>query len=506
MIDVLFVIPNSSKKIYQNLANNFSAIEPPTWALLLASSMLKNNFSCEILDCDALRLNENETILKIADSKCRLCCFVLYGQQPNQGTFLMIGATSLAENLKKSYPEIKIGFVGSHISALPKEVLSYSYIDFVFINEGVYALRDLLKTNLKDNLSKVNGIGYKDEDNNLILNPPSKLVDEKDMNTDLPGYAWELLPKKNKTLDLYRAHFWHTFFSEKDRTPFASVYSSLGCKFGCNFCMINIVNRTSLDPEAKSSDFKIMRHWDPIFFVDQLEILANYGVKTIRLSDEMFFLNKKFYIPVLEEIIKRSLKFNMWAYARIDTVREDQLALFKRAGINWLALGIEASNQEIRKSIDKGRFKTVNIRDIVTLIKSYDINIVGNYIFGFPEDTIKTMQDTLDLAIELNTEHSNFYPCQALPGSSLYYEAKKNKWDLPSTFEEYAFFSYECKPLPTKFCTSAEVLDFRDKAFIKYFSNDIYLNLIEKKFGIENRNNILNMLKIKLKRKILELN
>ena len=59
---------------------------------------------------------------------------------------------------------------------------------------------DLLKTNLKDNLSKVNGIGYKDEDNNLILNPPSKLVDEKDMNADLPGYAWELLPKKKKKL------------------------------------------------------------------------------------------------------------------------------------------------------------------------------------------------------------------------------------------------------------------------------------------------------------------
>ena len=257
MIDVLFVIPNSSKKIYQNLSNNFSAIEPPTWALLLASSMLKNNFSCEILDCDALRLNEDEAISKIKESKCRLVCFVLYGQQPNQGTFLMIGATSLAENLKKNYPEIKIGFVGSHISALPKEVLAYSYVDFVFINEGVYALRDLLKTNLKDRLNKVNGVGYKDDSGNLILNPPNKLVDQNDMNTDLPGYAWELLPKKNKTLDLYRAHFWHTFFSEKDRTPFASVYSSLGCKFGCNFCMINIVNRTSLDPEAKSSDFKI---------------------------------------------------------------------------------------------------------------------------------------------------------------------------------------------------------------------------------------------------------
>ena len=334
-IDVLFVIPNSSKKIYQNLSTNFSAIETPTWALLLASSMMRFGYTCEILDCDALRLTEGEAIDQINQSKCRLALFVLYGQQPNQGTFLMIGATSLAEKLKQ-ISDVKIGFVGSHISAQPKEVLSYNFIDFVFINEGVYALNDLLKTNLKDKLDKVNGIGFKDSDGNLVLNKPSILVPNEKMSKDLPGYAWELLPKKNKPLDLYRAHFWHSFFSDDDRSPFAAVYSSLGCKFGCNFCMINILNRTSLNDDAKSSDFKIMRHWDPIFFVDQLEKLANFGVKTLRLSDEMFFLNRKYYIPILQEIINRGLKFNMWAYARIDTIREDQLELFKKAGINWL--------------------------------------------------------------------------------------------------------------------------------------------------------------------------
>ena len=77
MIDVLFIIPNSSKKIYQGLANNFSAIETPTWALLLASSMKKYNYSCEILDCDALRLTEQESVQQIKNSKCRLALFVL---------------------------------------------------------------------------------------------------------------------------------------------------------------------------------------------------------------------------------------------------------------------------------------------------------------------------------------------------------------------------------------------------------------------------------------------
>ena len=502
--DVLFVIPNSAKKIYQELSNVYSAIEPPTWALLLAESLKLSNFSSEILDCDALRLNDDQALNEIKKIKSRLVLFTLYGQQPNQGTFLMIGATRLASLLKEDNPNIKIGFIGSHISALPRQVLAEKFIDFVFINEGVYALRDLLKTNLKDNLNKVHGIGYK-EDNKLILNPPGILVPNEKMSIDMPGYAWHLLPKKNKIFDLYRAHYWHTFFSDIDRTPFVAVNSSLGCKFGCNFCMINIVNRTSTDENSKSSDFRIMRHWDPKHFVDQLEKLANYGVKTIRLTDEMFFLNKKYYVPILEDIIKRKLNLNMWAYARVDTVREDQLELFKKAGINWLALGIEAANQNIRLEIDKGRFQDVNIRDIVKKIQNHDIYIVGNYIFGFPDDNFDTMQDTLSLAMELNTEHANFYPCQALPGSPLYLDALKNrKEDLPKTYEEFAFFSYECKPLPTKYCSSSEVLKFRDEAWQKYFTNDEYLKMIRLKFGEKNKDNIKEMTKIKLKRKIFE--
>ena len=104
--------------------------------------MIKYGYTCQILDCDALKLTEEEAVGQIIQSKSRLSLFVLYGQQPNQGTFLMIGATSLAEKLKESSD--MVGFVG-FILVQPKEVLSYDFVDFVFINEGVYALRDLLK-------------------------------------------------------------------------------------------------------------------------------------------------------------------------------------------------------------------------------------------------------------------------------------------------------------------------------------------------------------------------
>jgi hypothetical protein len=93
-------------------------------------------------------------------------------------------------------------FIGSHVSALPMEVLSKSFIDFISINEGITTLRQLIKTDFKiEELKKVNGLGYK-ENNIPQLTKPSLIV--QDLDADLPGYSWEMLPYKNKKLDLYR--------------------------------------------------------------------------------------------------------------------------------------------------------------------------------------------------------------------------------------------------------------------------------------------------------------
>jgi hypothetical protein len=120
-----------------------------------------------------------------------------------------------------------------------------------------------------------------------------------------------------------------------------------------------------------------------------------------------------------------------------------------------------------------------------------------------PDDTIDTMQQTLNLALELNTEMANMYPCQALPGSPLYRTALQNKWPLPDSHAGYGFLSYESQPLPTKHLSAAQVLQFRDEAWRKYFANPSYLSLVERKFGVEQRQNLEAMAKIKLRRRLL---
>ena len=342
-LDVLFITPDSSADVYQALSETYTAIEPPTWSFLLAQSCRAKGFGAAILDCTAERLTDEQSIQRIRELNPRLVCFVLYGQNPNSGTTSMIGGIRLAEKLKSELPKYPICFVGSHTSALPKEVLAYPFIDVVLLNEGVYALHHLLSSNLNSDLPKVKGIGYKQE-GRLILNAPQHIVPQALMDQDLPGYAWDLLPYRQKPLDLYRAHFWHAEFNHNLRTPFAAVYTSLGCTFKCDFCMINILNRVDNTDGIVAPSSAVMRFWSTEFMLREFDKLAEMGVETLRIADEMFFLNRKYFEPLVDGLIVRGHKFRMWAYSRVDTVRDEFLEDFKQAGIDWLGLGIEAGN------------------------------------------------------------------------------------------------------------------------------------------------------------------
>ena len=501
----------SNSVAFQKLSGKYSAIETPTWALLLAESCRSKGFKVGILDAEAEALNDQEVKERVLKYKPKLILFVVYGGSPNAGTTCMIGATRTARYLHSS--EENICFVGSHVSALPKEVLDEKFIDIVLTNEGVYALHNLLKLikdnpkNWKNKLSQVKGIGFKKE-GKAYLNEPEMIVPQAKMDQDLPGYAWDLLPFKEKPLDLYRAHYWHANFDDEQRTPFAAIYTSLGCVYGCGFCMINILNRTDLSDGVSSSDSRIMRVWSVDWVKRELNKLAFYGVKTVKFSDELFFFDEKRYLPILDALQEINHDFNIWCYARVDSVRSKHLPKFKSAGINWLCLGIESGNRLIRQEVSKGSFRDVRVETIVEEIQKNGMYVLGNYIFGLPEDSIDTMNDTLKMALEMPTEHANFYTCAALPGSPLYVESKRQSLDIPNQneYEKFAFLSFKHVPMSTTKCTSAEVLNFRDRAWEKYFSNPVYLEFVSKRLGKVAKKNVMKMSEIKLKREILENN
>ncbi len=508
-MDILFINPNSLKKNYQGLANRYAAIETPTWSLLLAESCRSKNFKVGILDCNAENLDAQDAYNRIIKINPRIVCFVVYGQNVNAGTTNMIGATDLSNYIKSKNKEILIGLIGSHIQALPKQTMEKEKsFDIGFMNEGVYALHNLLKLKefTNESLIKINGIVFR-ENNKIIFNLPEQVVPQNKMDEDLPGYAWDLLPFKIKPLDLYRAPLWHAEYQEEFRSPYAAIQTSIGCQFKCSFCMINIVNKNDNEEIGVASNYSKMRFWSTNFIIKEFDKLFNLGVKTIKITDEMFLLNQKYYLPLCEMLAERNKDddLKMWVYSRIDTVkRAEVLSKVRKAGIKWLCLGIESGRKDIRLEVSKGKFEDVDVEKVINQIENADINVLANYMYGLPGDTKESIEETYKLSEKLNTVGWNTYPAIALPGSQLYKEALATEIKLPDAYDEFSFHSYNTVPLPTEYLAAYEILELRDNKFNQYFSSKKFLDKIKIKFGNDAVNNIKKMLSVKLSRKLVE--
>ena len=502
MTDILFVHPNASEKIYQGLAKNNAAIEPPIWAAMLANSVRTKGHRPEILDAEVEGLDYLSAAKRITEYKAKVVCFVVYGQQPSASSQNMEGATATARELKNLAPDTFVVFVGGHVAALPIETMNNeTCIDAVCQNEGVYTLHALLSlTKIDDTeMKRVPGLVFRDREGSVIMNESSAIVAKEDLEQDLPGMAWDLLPP----LSRYRTAGWHSWSNNTEKQPFAALYTSLGCPYKCSFCMINIINRTKQGPNVTSQDSNTFRFWSPEFIIKQFDEIARQGVRNVKIADELFVLNPRHFEAICDLIIQRGYDFNIWAYSRVDTCKPKYLAKLEKAGVKWLGLGIENPNNELRKEIHKEGFQDVKVLDLINNIRDAGINVGGNYIFGLPYDTKESMEATLQFAIENPTEMANFYSAMAYPGSPLYNQARIFGQELPNTYSGFSQHSYDTLNLGNNHVSSAEILAFRDKAWDTYHSSEKYLNLLENKFGQKARDELDSTKTIKLKRKLL---
>ena len=266
-------------------------------------------------------------------------------------------------------------------------------------------------------------------------NNPTGFKSKLPMNPIEYKPRWEMID-----LAKYRAHDWHA--GSEPRSPYGVVYTSIACPFKCSFCFSNDfypVGYTKRPVDDVIEDFRY---------------LGSKGVRHIKIMDELFALDKNRVKEICGRIADLGYDFNIWCYARIDTTKKDMLVDMKRAGINWVAYGIESGNQGIRESISKGRFSNDDIENVVKMTRDAGIKVGGNFIFGFENDTMETMKETYDFAEKLRCEYANFY-CLI----------DKDANQLSEGFI----------PKATRTLSPQEVLKFRDDAYCKYYKTDVRL-------------------------------
>jgi len=492
--DVIFINPRSSRAIYGGALYEaeLPAIEPPLWCRILAGCAVGDGYQAQILDADALSLSAEQVAEWVVAISPDLVVVVAQGHQPSASTQSMPAAYEVCRQIKrqavgKLHTQIPTAIAGGHVSALPEQTLKDCWaVDYAIVGEGPDTIRGILDRSRTQ--EKTPGLASR-WDGAVLRGPPAGLRPIGDLGGE---YGWSLLPP----LTSYRAHNWQCL-GGRPRTPYASVQTSLGCPYTCSFCCIN---------SPFGSNHYRMR--DPYAVINEIYFLYHYhNVRTFKISDEMFVLNPRHYGVICGEIVKRGLNddddLNIWAYARVDTVRADKLALLRRAGVRWLALGIESASAYVRDGAQK-RLKNDDVLGVVRAIQAAGINVIGNFIFGLPDDDVASMNQTLELALDLRCEYANFYCAMAYPGSPLYSEAVREGWSLPETWDGYSQHGWTTRPLDTQHVKAATVLSWRDLAFSRYFSDPAYLDMITKKFGSDDAQRLLAMSGHRIPRLLLD--
>jgi anaerobic magnesium-protoporphyrin IX monomethyl ester cyclase len=487
-LDILLINPGGSqKRIYQELSRDFSAVDTPFWLILTAGYLRKRGFNVGVLDANAENLDFDETVEHILKTSPKYIAIICYSQQANVSTPIMVGVGELCRKIKEKIQNKNLILTGWHPSALPERTLKEEACDFVIVGEGFYSLEDLL---LGKKLENVRGLWWKEKG---IIRSNKRAQNVDNLTEELSDVAWDLLPMNDNK---YRAFNWMCLGDINSRNKFASMFTSLGCPFHCNFCAIHATYGE-----------RRLRCWSTEWVLGQIGVLVKkYKVKNINFHDELFIFKKDHYYKIAEGIIERGYELNIASFARVDIldkITPDELKFLKGAGFNWFKLGIETCNEELIRKNMKGNFTKEIIRRVVQKVHDAGINLCANFMFGLPGDTMETMKENLDFAKELKCAFPSFFCTMAIPGSDLYSTALENKRILPDTWLGYASQGYDFLPLSTDSLSAADVLKFRDHAFNAYFKNIDFLELIERKFGKESCEHIKGMTEIHLKRKIL---
>lgn len=368
--------------------------------LAYATGVLENDgFDVTLIDAPAAKLNRQETIEKIKLLKPDL--------------LICETSTPSIENDMEVAKEIKnlgvpfVVAVGTHVSALPEEVLSQNhFLDLAVRGEYEYTVRDLARqikrNNKNSDFSETKGISFRQ--NGTVKHNPNRAYIE---NLDELPFVSEVCRKHLRT-------YIKSYFYGANLHPVVSILSGRGCPYRCGFCLY---------PQTVTGQGYRLRSVRSL--VDELESIKTHfpEIKEIFIEDDTFTANRKRAKEVSQEIINRRLKITWSTNSRADVDLETMKIMYK-SGCRLLCVGFESFSQQILDGLGKN----INSQQYFKFrkeAKTVGLLIHGCFMYGNEGETPETMRQTLELAKQLNCDTAQFYPIMVYPGTKTYDDYKK---------------------------------------------------------------------------------
>ena len=386
----------------------------PPYTLAVIASLLRNTHKdVRLIDATASRLSIDDVIARLEQDAFAPTLIVF----PTTTPTLDADVAAMAR-LKHRFGAPMFCF-GPHASTAPAESMSRpgaAEVDGMFVGEpeeGVVALANLPSA---ADLGSIPNLTWRR--NGEIV--PHQAHGNWKMFTEMPFPAWDLLDLKGYSLPLVNRSY-------------VIVETSRGCPYSCDFCVA---------PIHQGHKF---RERNPKIIVDEIErAYRELGVEFFYLWGDTVTLNVKAFTAFCDELIARNLPIQWFGNARADNLTDPAFVhRLKRSGCWMLALGIESESDDVRKNMVK-RLERQKIQTAFKNMRDAGIKSFAFFIFGYPGETPRTMEQTVEYAIELDPDFANFYPAVPYPGTALHDKCEREGLLGPSADDwsrmEYSYY------------------------------------------------------------------
>lgn len=384
----------------------------PLALLALASNIDLNRFEPVIIDA-RVDANPLRTIKENLKNAVAFGVTVLTGK-PIQD------ALKATRFVKAQKPEIVTVWGGWHTSLFPTKTLNdEASIDISVQGQGEITFSEILEHCLGNvSLDAINGICYR-KNGEAIQNKARLLTNMNDLK-----------PTNYSLIDI------EPYFEKKGKRQFDFI-SSTGCYFRCAFCADPFVfgrNFTAIEPEN---------------VVEQLAIAhKKYSFTEVNFQDETLFTYAKRMRKLAEELIKANLNISWAGTLRADQAHrmtDEDFALFKKAGLRRVLIGVESGSQEMMDWLQKD-IKLEYVFEAAERCKKHGISVIFPFIVGFPNETQKSLDASVSVIKKLNAMDDNFetpiFYFKPYPGSKITTDVVENGYKLPESLEEWSEFDY----------------------------------------------------------------
>jgi len=202
-----------------------------------------------------------------------------------------------------------------------------------------------------------------------------------------------------------------------------SVVVTRGCPYKCNFCLV-----------PKFFDKFNQRPIDRI--VDELKRLKILGIEWVELHSDNLTHDRQYALQLFEAIAPLNMKF--YGETTVLIARDEELlTAAKKAGFKAVLLGIETPSEEALKSQKKGFVKPAKMKEYIAKIKKYDIEVWGDFLFGFDEHTPDIFKQTQKFVKEINVDKVIPHFMIPFPGSETFNMLDKDGRILTKDWSQY---------------------------------------------------------------------